>query len=206
MLRTTIAALAALTFGATAHAGTVYATDIDWANNGTVGSSNDRDNPLNALGAPDNKFVSLGLSNGDGSNPGFAVFDFGGTLASGLAQVWEVTFGCSTNGCTHYPESVEVWVGTDYMFGTHNFADVMDDFTFAGELFNSDAQMGTGVLINQAFRYIALVDSSKKNFPFGPSTDGFDVDSVAVNSVPVPAAALLMAPALIALARRKRKV
>ncbi|MCM8814064.1 MAG: hypothetical protein NC924_09065, partial [Candidatus Omnitrophica bacterium] len=53
------------------------ASPNDRANNGAVGSSNGRNRPSNALGAPDGKFPSLGRTAADGSNPGPAVFDVG---------------------------------------------------------------------------------------------------------------------------------
>jgi hypothetical protein len=207
MLKSLLAAAATLALGLSAHANTIYAADIDWQNNGTVGSSNDRDNPLNALGGPDGRFLSLGLTSVDGSNPGFAVFNFG-ALVTGPAMVWEVTFNCrpGTSGACSYPESLEVFYGMDYDFGSHDFADIMDDFISAGELFNQTAQNGATATIAGVFRYIALVDTSGRNFPGGPSTDGFDIDSVAVVATPLPGAAALILPALgIAVARRKRK-
>ncbi|NNU14870.1 hypothetical protein HK107_00855 [Parvularcula sp. ZS-1/3] len=200
------AALAAFTLGSAAQATTIYADAVDWQNNGTVGSSNNRDNPLNALGAPDGSFLALGLTNADGSNPGFAVFSFGASVVTGPATVWEVTFNCrqQQDGSCSYPESVDVYYGTDYAFGSNDFSD-LSDFTFAGTLFNGDANSGASVIVNDVFRYIALVDASKRDYPNGPSTDGFDVDSVSVAAVPIPAAALLFAPVAFALRRRAKK-
>lgn len=200
------AATALFAFGA-ADAAVVYATDIDWQNNGTVGSSNDRDNPLNALGATDGKFTALGLSDPNGSNPGFAVFSFGGQTFNGAAaDIIEVTFNCrlQPSGACSYPESVAVYYGTDYAFGSHDYNDLAD-FTFAGELFNGNAQGGTSITIPGMFTYIALIDTSAANYPNGPSTDGFDIDSVSVNPVPVPGAAVLMGSVLLAGAARRRK-
>ncbi|MEE4209323.1 MAG: hypothetical protein V2I43_08670 [Parvularcula sp.] len=210
---TLAASAAAMLFGA-AEAAVYHATDIDWANNGTVGGSNDRDDETNALGAPNGDFLSIGLSNADGSNPGFAVFKFDNiTFAAGsTASLFEVTFNCTqtnSGNCT-YPESAEIWYGTDYNFGTHDIADIMDDFTLAGEIFNGDAQTGGQVFIPGTFTYIAVIDTTRSNFANGPSTDGFDIDAIAVtgnpdiSEVPVPGAALLMASGAIMAFRRRK--
>ena len=209
-LALSLALAAALGLGAAAaQAGTVYATDVDWRNNGTVGSNNDRDDASNALGAPDEAFVSLGLTGADGTNPGFAVFAFGGrTFGGGTATGYEVTFNCRVraDGSCTYPESAMVYYGTDYAFGSHDFADLAD-FTPAGEILNADAQGGASLVIPGSFAYIALVDTTLARFPGSPSTDGFDLDAIGVSAVPVPAAMLLFpaGAAGLAAARRRRR-
>lgn len=212
MLKFIFAATAAMTIGFSAHASTVYSTAVDWTNNGTVGSSHNRDDPQGALGSPDSSFLALGLTNADGSNPGFAVFDFNTLFANGTVQIWETTFGCNPkpDGSCSYAESVRVYVGTSYDFGSNDYSDVMDDFTFIGELFNADAQNGGSLLVAQTFRYVAVVDSSKANFASGPSTDGFDINAIAVNGfnevgqIPTPTAAILMLPGLLLLRRKSQ--
>lgn len=215
MIKALLSTAAAMTLGVSAQAATIYASAIDWENNGTVGSSNGRNIETNALGAPDGSFLSLGLTNSDGSNPGFAVFAFADLiLGASEASVWEVTFNCSPrqDGACTYPESVEVWFGDDYDFGSHDFSD-LSDFTLAGELFNADSQSGESLTIGVGFTYLALVDTSARNFPGGPSVDGFDVDAVGVrlvggdimDPVPLPAAAFLFLPALAAGMLRKRR-
>jgi hypothetical protein len=204
-----VAAAAAFLFSvAGAQAATVhYATAIDWTNNGTVGTANNRNNPVNALGAPNGKFLSLGLTSSTGANPGFAVFDFG-KVFTGPGFVFETTFNCAVSGqtCAGHREQVEVWVGTDYAFGSNDIADVFDDFTkLPGLIGNADAQGGASFMFSGAFRYLALVDRS--GALNAGSVDGFDVDAVGVAPVPVPAALPLMAAALGALgfvARRRR--
>lgn len=197
-----------------AHAATIYATDVDWQNNGTVTDAQDRDTPSNSLGATDGKFLSLGLSNADGTNPGFAVFRFGDNemIGAGVINLFEVTFNCTQAGdgsCT-YNESVAVYYGTDYNFGSHDYSD-LDDFSFAGEILNGDAQTGQSILVPGVFTYIALVDTTKSNYPGSWSTDGFDIDSISVSSdditaeTPAPAAAILMASGLLALRRKRNK-
>jgi len=204
-------ACATAALGATANAATIWATEVDWANNGTVPSSNGRDNPNNALGAPDGSFLALGLTTDatltDENEVGFAVFGFGDSFIGGEASVFEVTFNCSLSGdgsCT-YPESTAGYFGNDYDFGSHDLADVLDDFTFAGEILNGDAQNGGAVLIPGSFDYIALIDTSGLNYPDGPSFDGFDVDAVGVSEVPLPGAALLMGSGLLAAAARRAR-
>jgi hypothetical protein len=212
-LRATLSAAAvafAMVGGASANAATVYAVGVDWSNNGTVGSSNRRNIPTNALGAPDGKFLSLGLTAADGSNPGFAVFDFG-QVFTGPGVVIETTFGCRVSGatCAGHREQVEVWVGSDYEFGTHDSAAITGGFTrLDGLLGNADAQNGGAAFtFTGAFRYLALVDRS--GVLRGGSIDGFDVDAVGVTPAPapLPAALPMLGAALcgLALMSRRRK-
>ena len=207
-MKTLLAAAAALVLPGAASAATVFATAVDWSNNGTVGSANDRDDASNALGAPDGDFLTLGLTNADGTNPGFAVFAFDGlTFGQSDATLWEITFNCrpNANGACNMPEAVDVYYGTDYAFGSGDFAD-LSDFTLAGTIFNGDAQGGASLVIPGTFTYIALVDSTLANFPNSSSRDGFEVDALGVNPVPVPGAALLFAPAIAGgLIARRRK-
>jgi hypothetical protein len=208
MFKRIAAAAAFMMFSGVASAATVnYAVAVDWKNNGTVGSSDSRNVSSNALGAPDGRFLSLGLTRADGSNPGFAVFDFG-KVFTGPGFVFETTFSCSVSGatCLGHREQVEVWLGTDYVFGSNNLADVLDDFTRLPDLIgNADAQGGATFAFSGSFRYLALIDRSGE---LGSrSVDGFDVDAIGVAPVPVPAALPLMAAALGALglvARRRR--
>lgn len=215
MLKTLTAAVSAtaLLLGA-AQAAPIAATDVDWQNNGTVGTANDRDDETNALGGPNGDFLAIGLSNSDGTNPGFAVFKFDDiTFAAGSTLTgYEVTFNCTQAGdgsCT-YEESAAIYYGTDYDFGSHDISDVYDDFTFAGELLNGDAQTGAQVFIPGTFTYIAVIDTTKSNYPGSRSTDGFDIDAITVtgspniSEVPVPGAALLMASGAIMAFRRKK--
>ncbi len=181
-----------------------FATAVDWANNGTVPAG--RDNPNAALGAPDGPFLSLGLTNADGSNPGFAVFTFGGPISgSNALTVIETTFVCNGAGpsCNNHFEEVEILIGQagEYDFGTHDITD-LSDFVSLGFLGNADAQGGTSLVINGAFTYIAFIDRSLAGaaaagvgFPF-LSSDGFDIESIAISIVPVPASLALMLTAI----------
>lgn len=178
-----------------------YATAVDWKNNGTVGTSNSRNVASNALGAPNGKFLSLGLTIGNdssvyGATPGFAVFDFG-TVFDGQGIVIETTFNCGTGEvCSGHKEQVEVRFGNDYNFGSHDFADLADFTVGAALITNGDAQTpGKAFTIaNGPFRYLALIDRSRE---LGNSSlDGFDVESVGVTAVPLPAALPLLAAGL----------
>jgi hypothetical protein len=217
MIKTLTAAVSAtaLLLGA-AQAAPIPATDVDWENNGTVGGANDRDDETHALGFANGDFLSLGLTNADGSNPGFAVFKFDNTTfaAGSTATSFEVTFNCTQAGdgtCT-YEESAEVWYGTDYDFGSHDINDVYDDFIKAGDILNGDAQItGAQVFIPGTFTYIAVIDSTRATHPNSRSTDGFDLDAITIvgtpditSEVPIPGAALLMASGAIMAFRRKK--
>ena len=201
-----IAGAAIMCAGTQGQAATVYATAIDWANNGSVGSSNDRDDETNALGGPNGDFLALGLTTAN--NEGFAVFSFGG-LFEDPAVAYEITFNCSGSGdsCTNYPESADVYVGTDYDFGTHDWSDVIDDFTMVGTLDNGLAQAGQELTFAGQFTYLAIVDRTKRDYSSSPSTDGFDVDAIGVApagsdnvpAVPIPAPFLLLLSGLLGL-------
>ncbi|KZY63849.1 MULTISPECIES: PEP-CTERM sorting domain-containing protein [unclassified Oleiphilus] len=187
-------AVSLLSLAAHANAGAIYATDIDWQNNGTIGGTNDRANPANALGSPDGQFTAIGLG-------GFAVFEFGETF-TGPSSIWEVTFGCG-NDCGHYPEKAQVWVGNNYNFGSHDFSD-LSDFTHLGDITNTEANGGGSVLFDGTWTYLALVDISATIS--SKSTDGFDVDAISVQKVPEPQTFVLLGLGLIALrAARKAK-
>lgn len=172
-----------------------FAQGIDW--DGVVNAGFDGDgsptgpnpgsnrvDPDNALGAPDNLFLSLGLG-------GTAVFDFG-TAFQGTAQVFEVTFGCTLAGgiCTSHPEQVEVFVGNSYTLDSFD----LSGFVSKGLVTNGNAQGGGSVIVDGPFSFLALVDRSSLLGPI--STDGFDVDAVSVAAVPLPAALPLFGAAL----------
>lgn len=180
-----VAAATAMLIGSAAQAATIYATGVDWSNNGTVGSSNDRNNPLNALGEPDGMFLSLGLG-------GQADFTFGQSF-TGPGESYEITFGNRAG----YFESAEV------------FAGVGGSFSKIGDIDNASA---AGFVFNFAgvFDTLRLVDTS----PNVAGRDGYDVDAVGVTSVPnpgatpvpLPASALLLGAGVAGLgALRRRK-
>ncbi len=163
-----------------------WATQITYDDDPSLrGSSNDRDNPLNALGATDGKFFSIGLNSE-------VVLTFG-TDFDTSTTVWEVTFG----NVSTYPEEVEVYAGL-----------VGGGFEFVGTILNNVAQGGATLaltgLTGTRFDRLKLVDISSNP----PSPDGFDIDSVRVTPVPLPAAAWLFGSALVGvgiIGRRKKR-
>jgi hypothetical protein len=175
-----LALAAVLTAGAaTANASVIYANAVDsyvqGGNTVAGGIAPSRSNPANALGAPDGKFVALGL---------------GGELIVSFAQpfkspgaLWEVTFGNRNN----HLEIVDVFVGLNNIFtfvGSVTNAVGMNGFSFAGY-----------------FNQIKLVDTS----PMDDNRDGFDVDAISVVPVPVPAAGLLLLSAIGAVSLLRRR-
>lgn len=189
-----------------ASAATVYATEVDSGRVGVAGigfeatsqvHTESRDDAGNALGAPDNGpgdvaggFFSLGIG-------GAAVFGFGTSF--GLdASVFEVTFGCggaqNANGTCNYAETIDVYAlagaytAFDGEFGLSDLTSL--GFTKVGSIANGDANApgGGSIAIGGPFSYLALIDTSMA----GSGRDGFDIDSVAVSAVPLPASALFL--------------
>ncbi len=171
-----------------------YATTITYESDNSFarrGTSNDRDNPLNALGATDGAFFELGFR-------GTADFTFGTRFANTI-EITEVTFGSPSN----FPEAVKVYVGDGGLF------------QFVTELTNVAAQGGGVIslagLIGTSFDTVRLVDASPlsstaQSDAFGP-LGGFDIDSIRVAPVPLPAAGVMLLTALggMAFMRRRRK-
>ncbi|MEM0928218.1 MAG: PEP-CTERM sorting domain-containing protein [Pseudomonadota bacterium] len=202
-----------------AQAAVVYADEVLWHDNDSY-SNPARENPSNALGAPDQvgsspiNFLSLGLSTVD-DGLAYAFFGFPGSpFVGGSAQTVEVTFGCNNvvdGGCSNHPEAVYVYYGSTLPGSTSDvpLADLASftsglNYTLAGTATNGSAAAET-VTISETFSYILLVDATKAIFPDSVSTDGFDIDAVAVDPVPVPGAALLMGSGLIVAAARRRR-
>ncbi len=178
------AAAAAATIGTAADAAVVYATGVTWANNGTVGSSNDRDVATNALGSPDDKFLSLGLG-------GDATLTFGKTFKAGTVEIAEATFG--REGYTAIgDESIDV------------FAGIGGSLSFVGSI----SAMGLDETfkfveldVPFAFNTVKLVDTSAAL----PGRDGFDLESIGVTPIPLPASALLLGAGLAGIGAVRRK-
>ncbi len=141
----------------------------------------DRDNPDNALGAPNDDFYSLGFG-------GEIVLGFGQDFTgSNVAAVFEVTFDRDVG----HDEAVEL------------FAVNGDDVESIAILTNSEAE--ASALIKVPFTALKLVDVTKTEFPNSTSFDGFDVASVGISEVPLPAAGLMLLMGLGGFAAMRRK-
>jgi hypothetical protein len=186
----------ALTTAATAGAATVnYATTID-AQRGTIDKviADGRENPNNALGAPDDVFYAMGFG-------GTAVLGFGTKFAKSVS-VWEVTFEPVLSG--DHDEAVDVFVGSSYVNGSFD----LSSFTLVGQINNKLAQLGQTLSFSGGpFSYLALVDVTKDLFPVTQtsSRDGFDLNAVGVSPVPLPAGGLLLLTAIGGLAAARRR-
>lgn len=183
-LRTT-AIVAAVVAGSTlgANAATVlYATDAAVVVDGPRGTANDRTNIGNALGSTVGDFFELGYG-------GVVDFTFG-KLFTGPGHVVEVTFSVPPR----FPESVQIQAGRKGVF------------TDVAIVTNAQAQFvpGASFDLSGAYDTLRLIDTSpvRANAPTG----GFDVDTISVAAVPLPAAGLMLLGALGGLAlfgRRK---
>jgi hypothetical protein len=177
------------------------------------------------LGNDTSTFLSLGLTNPDGSNPGFAVFAFLLPFPERVARLWEVTPGCSgTVGaltCSNEPELVQVLVGNVFDFSRPQiaanrdaaFAEIMANFISIGSYGNKETQVPgggpfpTNTGLDLTWSYLVLIDRSGA-LVGASNVDGYDVAVVRVSAVPVPASAPLLAAATLSLAglfRRRRK-
>jgi hypothetical protein len=193
MLKTILAAAAicGMTGGAAQAATMVYATDAQIIVPGDRGTANDRDNIANAFGAADGKFFELGYDavvdfyfDRDFQGPAGRVVE----ITFGNAQSWlegvRIEFGNTVNGVF----TLLATATPNPLLNTGNGL-----FSFSGGPFNT----------------VRLTDVTCR-IPGGQckgSSGGFDVDSISVAAVPVPAAGLLLLSAVgaaAALRRRKR--
>lgn len=143
-----------------------------------------RQNANNALGAADGNFYSMG---------------FGGELVVGFAQA---VFDPAQN--------VSVYEVTwDRAHGHNEAVDVYSVLggvsTYLGRLLNTVAD--SKVVAYAAFEHIRLVDATLEEFGVDGtnSNDGFDIDSIAIAPVPLPAAGLMLLGGLGGLAALRRR-
>lgn len=152
-----------------ASAAPIHATGVKWSG-GTVAdgkTSSARNDADNALGATDGNFLSIGLG-------GWAELTFGQSF-TGPGTAVEVTW--SRQG---YLESAKVYGKAD---GIETYLATLSNQTNGGT-----STFGfKGVFTSLVFRDTSSVRSDR---------DGFDIDSVSVSPVPVPAAGLLLGSAL----------
>jgi hypothetical protein len=153
------------------------------ATNGAVCGTADRRDLSNVefsvLG--DGDFFSLGLG-------GSATFEISPRFI-GEGTAVEVTFGRTGD----HVELADVLVSDDGI-----------NFQFVTQLSNAGNQRNfTFTLPGGPFSFIRFADATDTGS--SSSFDGFDIDAFSVQTVPVPAAALLMPLGLAALARRKRR-
>lgn len=146
-------------------------------------------------------FLSLGF---DGS----AIFEFG-TLFLPEITVWETTHGDKGRNQNRYDEQVEVFVGNELGEGAEWISLGIIENIADGAYDNSDgatiAADENSEAFGQLFQYVKLVDKSEvKN-----GRDGFDVNAIAVKSVPEPASILgLLTVGVVSagsLGKRKKK-
>lgn len=188
----------ALAFGLSsgAQAAWITPTDVYWADTDNDVANGPREDTAN-VNAKGGGFLSIGYHD-------WAVFDFGREFSPPTGGiVIETTNTCNPNDqgeCGNWPESVAVYGASESAWETPaTFDDTSPeptdgdhDFWFhITDIPNADAQGGGAMFsVNQAFRFLALVDTSTKQ------QDGFDVDYIAVNPVPLPAAAWFLLTAI----------
>jgi hypothetical protein len=162
-----------------------FATTITYDDAAARGTTNDRDDPTNALGANNGDFFEIGFGS-------YIDLTFG-TIFDGSTTVFEVTFG----NAAAFPESADILAGFGGVYTL-----------IVGDLSNAAAQGGAIISLagfGGPFDTIRISDTSS---PInGATTGGFDIDAVRVAPVPLPAAFSLLAGALglIGFFGRRRK-
>lgn len=175
-----LAAIAALSMTAASNAAIVYATGVTVNVVGTNAGDTGRADPLAALGAADGKFYSLGLG-------GAATFTFlPAAYFKAPLSVVEITFG---NRAKHV-ERINI-------FGMAGMTS-----TLLGSITNN--KLTSSLMFSGVFQALKVVDASDVK----KARDGFDIDSISVAAVPLPAGGLLLLSALggIAALRRRKAV
>lgn len=142
-----------------------------------------RSDATKALGAPDGDFVALGFG-------GELELGFPGTpYAAATATTYEITF-VRTAG---HDEAVEVYSS---LLGVLS--------PLLGVITNTPTGTSS-VFVGGPFDAIVLKDITTTVFPGTTSFDGFDVDAVSIDAVPLPAAGFMLLAGLGGLAMARRK-
>ena len=207
-LKLLAAAAATTMFGAAANAATItpVLADCDAGLSNTpaaeasvmCGGAGRADASAVNLGAPDGAFYSLGIDFADGLGGG-AVFAID-PMFTGPAAVVEVTFTPSPHA-----EAAEVSVALADAFGNFD-ASTLQSVGFVDNGEGGLVAPTTSVSFSGYWNFIVFQDVSAMYYPGTSSEDGFDIDSVSVTTVPLPAGALLLGGALAGLgAMRRRK-
>ena len=188
-MKTLLAGAALAMTASSGNAAVLYADKIISATYGSCTASDaqcaadDRLDRNNALGATNGTFYALGL--GGSMVLGFAKSMF----PAGTVSTFEITF----NRLVGHDEAVEIST-LDSMGNLVENLGFVDNTPGAASKFAS-----------LPFSYIRLLDVTSTVFPSSTSFDGYDVDSVAVAPIPLPAAGVLLLAGLGGLAAVRRR-
>jgi hypothetical protein len=172
-------AAGALLAGTVSASAAIFATGITYnADNVTAGrgTTDDRANGNNALGATNGTFFEIGL-NGD------VDFTFG-TVFTGPGAVVEVTFGSRPG----FPEFANFFVGDGVTFSPIDNNPISNSsggsilLSFSGGPFSVLRVQDAGSTVSQCD------DGAGGTYACG----GFDIDSVMVSEIPLPASLLML--------------
>lgn len=182
------AALAAFAGASAASAATIAPAVYDYVQ-GYVGPAASKYNAAD-------RYDTANVNNGDSTD--FLALGVGGYVVFYIPQGYagSVTLSEITYDLTNYEETATILGGTSYD-GT------LTGFTTLGSVSNAEASTGTTLSFSGTYTWLAILDTSDKKITF----DGFDIDTVEVSPVPLPAAAPLLALALggLGVAARRRK-
>ncbi len=186
----TVSALSVAALAGAAGAATVNAISVTVGATTTTTATNTttRSDAGNALGASNAYAIGQNTFGGFYSlRFGQAVFAFG-TNFGGPGTVVEVTAGSRSN----YPEAAKVEA-------FNVFSSMWDDLGVISNAGPTGLALGVPVTFGGVYSLLRLTDATTGD------GDGFDVDSVSVSAVPVPAAGFLLIGALGSLAALKRR-
>lgn len=162
-----------------------YATGITYDDAALRGSANGRNNPANALGASNGNFFEIGY--------GSTVDLTFGKLFRPSGTTVEITNG-ARGPSTAYYETITVFFGRNGVFTE------VTDLNNAGP--NGPLTLSFSLPVDAYFDTVRFVDTTTKR---PDSTGGWDIDSVKVSLVPLPAAGILLLAGLGGLAALGRR-